>query len=328
MAKSLEYLAAATLGAGVAATGLVYCGNQAERTESHDPAVAESEISKFQTKLKTCLGNLVTENHIPMPVKNGFSVHVPGTDLDPGVKWKDKYNAVAVGSLDFCVPGVINVESTTRANSSAPVDPNDKVQATIDRSELFVDEPHIEFEPKAQTYKVRNGYVVERNGREITEPEAIFAADGEYKTGRSELKGQDSGFTDLVEAITFGALDIGKDAMTNLAMVAQLEAGRPKCIAAATRVVSLDTFATTSFRVALAAKGYSNIHVSFVPGSEWPSANRIKDGQGKTYDQRRKAVEAALPGNQPIQSEVNCKTGALKDTSGNVASAKAANNKR
>ncbi len=328
MAKPLGYMAVAVLGAGAAVAGLKYCGDQTERTESHDPTVAESRISRFQTNLKTCLGGLVTENRIPMPVNNGFSVHIPGSDWDPGLKWQDKYNAVAVGSLDFCVPGIVNIESTTRTSSSAPADPSDTVQVTIDRSKLFVDKPHIEFEPEAQTYKVHDGHIVERDGRKLTKPEAIFAADGEYATGRSELKGQDSGFTDLVEAITIGAVDIGDDAMTNLAMVADLEAGRPKCIAAATEVVSLDTLATTSFRVALATQGYSNINVGFVPNSTWPSATKIKDEEGRTYDDRRKAVEAVLPGNQPIQSEVNCKTGRLKDTSDNVPNVQAAKSKR
>ena len=276
-------------------------GSGFHHEESQTVDKSHVSIMRYQPELTTCLGPLITRVQVSLTVKSG--VHFSVLGHSPGVDWHDGRDVDTPASLRFCLHGTGGIiTSTTRTNPDDRPGLDDTILIHVARDQLFVQDPHLDFTPVDETYRVKDGMIVERNGDELVVPEPIYAQDGQYTLPHSVTPGSDTALTDLTEGVTLGALDIGSDATANSFIIAQNEASNPNCIAAAWEDVSPQVLAHDAFVQAFVEQGYDplNVHVGFT--SAWPQPEDITDQNGLTYTQRHDQIVQALPGGQEYES--------------------------
>ncbi len=312
--KPREVLVAAGAGAGIAVLAMNLVGNPFYAHESDKIKAEQNKIEMFTSDYSTNLGALVTSHEIDLDATLTVGFHVKGTPWDMKVHSTDPYHGTFVTDANFSMKGATQIWTSRKNIDSLPL-PEDRIVAQVDRSAVFFNRGRNNFSSaEDNSYTVKDGFITKRNGIEVTEPERIFARNGNYKPPKTHMRGSPGLVSRLVNKGSLDNIRNGENAYDYMATDGQVEAQNPSCIDAAFKAVNFDSYATTSVTDALAKQGFAkrNIKVDFV--GKLPASNKIKDEIGMTYDQHIKELENLVPGDQKIRSANTCLVGNLKDT--------------
>ena len=278
-----------------------------EFTDEQEVEEVESAITRFAPDFNVCIGDLDTHTRVQLNVNNGLHLNLPWTDASPGFNWHSEFEVEGPTSVGFCFDGSPLISDHTRDDQDLPT-ADDEITFRASRDSLFLERPGIDTDLTPSTFTVEGGFVTERDGEELEQPEPIFAEDGEYSTGVFDASGEDSNFTNITEWI-LPLGDNGAEAETNALAIASLQAGSPECIYAATEIVPLETMARAAIFNEFEAQGYdrTNIHIDL--RGVWPSPNEMVDDNGQTYADKLSEIEEALNEDQSVEAATTCSAG-------------------
>jgi hypothetical protein len=291
------------VGAAVAVFAMRGCGGDGEG--AHSQAEAEEVAYAAPGMLDTEIGDVVVNVSMDHSVTRGFQRCAPIAGC-VGIHKTNEIEVQGSGensyTVDFPQVGI----RTTRGdenNDGIPDGrprPDDEVTVVVDPSSLRIESNFNVEDTEDRTLNVRDGMVVEQDGRELEEDDQwpIFREDGPVELwGYQQSEGRD-GWTRFVEGLTHNTVQIGNNQRSEASAAAAIIASDPQCDTAARERMDggLTSLTQAAARRAFAEQGYNpdNVQVELEAGEEWPDPENTENSDGLTFDDRVEIFEEHL----------------------------------